>query len=78
MTLEEGHWAVLVGAAGAAKVAGSRMVRPQKRAKSDALVVSRRRIPWFHCGECRVRGSGVPKQDVGVEEDQSWAFSRSP
>jgi hypothetical protein len=31
-----------------------------------------------HRGEGRVCGSGEPKQDVGVEEDQIWAFSRSP
>jgi hypothetical protein len=41
-----GHGAAPVGAAGVAKEAGSRMVRPGKRAKSDALVVSRRKIPW--------------------------------
>jgi len=31
-----------------------------------------------HHGEGRGCGSGVPKQDVGVEKDHSWAFSRSP
>ena len=40
-----GHGVVLVGAAGAAKVAGSRMVRPGNRAKSAPLKVSSRVTP---------------------------------
>ena len=28
-------------------------------------------------GEGRVRGTGEPEEDVGIEEDQSWASSRS-
>src|SRR5437762_2080427 len=30
-----------------------------------------------HLGEVRVRDPGVPEQNVGVQEDQSWVSSRS-
>ena len=46
---------------------------------ADRFAASVQRVDCcVHRGEGRVRGSGVPKQDVGVEQDQSWAFSRSP
>ena len=53
LALDVGHGEAPIGAAGAAKIAGSRMVRPGNRAKSAVLRVSSRVIPWLRIAATR-------------------------